>query len=346
MPLSQLLADDIHALRGDAAALDGGSERERIARLADRAARSALPVLIEGEPGSGSRALARAIHDCGERKERPFLRLPAGEAPVQSERPTGVSGLLKEAIGGTLFIQDVECLGGEGQNDLLDCLYRQDAGRAHRRPDVRIIASGSDLAGSVREGRFREDLFYRLQALPITLRPLRAQRDAIPEWAQLFIGRFAADEGKRIRGLSADAAALLARYDWPGNLRQLENALYRAVIMAEGPFLTSTEFPQVASHLRGIRIDIPPVPVLRASSSTRPAPAPESEHVARRDPHALSLINDAGEMVTLADLEARAIRFALAHYQGRMSAISRHLGIGRSTLYRKLKELGLDDEAA
>jgi DNA-binding NtrC family response regulator len=195
MPLSHLLADDIRALRGDAAHLDGGSERGRIARLADRAARSALPVLIEGEPGSGARALAHAIHDCGERKERPFLRLPIGGKPVQSERPTGLSGLLKEAVGGTLFIQDVGCLGGEGQNDLLDCLYRQDAGRSHGRPDVRIIASGSDLAGSVRDGRFREDLFYRLQALPITLRPLRAQRDAIPEWAQLFIGRFAADEG-------------------------------------------------------------------------------------------------------------------------------------------------------
>jgi DNA-binding NtrC family response regulator len=139
---------------------------------------------------------------------------------------------------------------------------------------------------------------------------------------------------------------LLARYDWPGSLRQLENAIYRAVILAEGPFLTSAEFPQVSSHLRGIRIDIPPVPVLRTSSSTRPAPPPASEPVAIRDHHALSLINDAGEMVTLADLEARAIRFALAHYHGHMSAISRHLGIGRSTLYRKLKELGLDDEAA
>jgi DNA-binding NtrC family response regulator len=346
MPLPDLLADDIRALRGDPARLDGGSERERIARLADRAARSVLPVLIEGEPGSGARALARAIHDCSERKGRPFLRLPAAEAFVQGKRPTGVPALLKEAGGGTLFVQDVERLNGDGQNELLDCLYRQDTGRTLRRHDVRIIASGSDLAGSVREGRFREDLFYRLQALPITLRPLRAQRDAIAEWSHLFIGRFAADEGKRIRGLSADAAALLARYDWPGNLRQLENAVYRAVIMAEGPFLTSTEFPQVVSHLRGIRIDIPPVPVMRASPPTRPAPAPESGRAARRDLHAVSLIDDAGEMMSLADLEAQAIRFALAHYQGHISAISRHLGIGRSTLYRKLKELGLDDEAA
>jgi DNA-binding NtrC family response regulator len=206
---------------------------------------------------------------------------------------------------------------------------------------VRIIASGLGPASSVREGRLREDLFYRLQALPIMLRALRAQREGIAEWANLFIGRFAADEGKRIKSLSADAADLLARYDWPGNLRQLENAVYRAVILAEGSFLTSMEFPQIARHVQGSRIAIPPVPAMKAM-----APVAANTGPAKRDPHTLSLINDIGEMRSLADLEAQAIRFALLYYQGHMSAISRHLGIGRSTLYRKLKELGLQDEAA
>jgi DNA-binding NtrC family response regulator len=306
MPLSRLFADDIRALREDAAGLVATPERERVSRQAEKAARSALPVLIESEPGSGAQALARAIHDCSERGNRPFTCLHAGEAPAQAD-PRLISASLKNANGGTLFIG----------------------------------ASGFDLAGRVREGRFREDLYYRLQALVISLRPLRAQRDAIAQWAHRLMGRFAADEGKRIRGLSAEAASLLARYDWPGNLRQLENAVYRAVLLAEGPFLTATEFPQIAAGLQGQRIGIPPVPAPRML-----APVHEAEAPARAAPHALSLINDTGEMLTLADLEAQAIRFALLHYQGHMSAISRHLGIGRSTLYRKLKELGLDGEAA
>ncbi len=343
MLLNQLLADDIRALRQGAGHPVPGSERERIARLADRASRSLLPVLIEGEPGSGAQALARAIHDCSERRDRPFTRLHATEASVRGDPAKAVVAGIKDAHGGTLFIQDVEHLNDEGQRQLLIALHAHDMSRAGRRPDVRIIASGFDLAGSVREGRFREDLFYRLQTLPMTLRPLRAQREAIAEWVDLFIGRFAADEGKRIKGLSADAASLLARYDWPGNLRQLENAIYRAVVLAEGSFLTAMEFPQIASHFQQRRIGIPPVPAPRLLPS---APAAVSDDPQKRDPHALPLINDTGEMRTLADLEAQAIRFALLYYQGHMSAISRHLGIGRSTLYRKLKELGLQDEAA
>jgi len=343
MPLNQILADDIRALRQGAGRPVPGSERERIARLADRASRSLLPVLIEGEPGSGAQALARAIHACSERRERPFTCLLARETSVQGDSAKAIPAGIKDANGGTLFVQDVEHLDDEGQHQLLIALHSLDAGRAGRRPDVRIIASSLDLAGSVREGRFREDLFYRLQALPMTLRPLRAQREAIPEWVDLFVGRFAVDEGKRIKGLSMDAAALLARYDWPGNLRQLENAIYRAVILAEGAFLTAMEFPQLASHFQQRRIGIPPVPVPRLQAA---APAVDGDNPGKRDPHALPLINDAGDMRTLADLEAQAIRFALLYYQGHMSAISRHLGIGRSTLYRKLKELGLQDEAA
>jgi DNA-binding NtrC family response regulator len=343
MPLSRFFADDIRALRQGAASLVAGSERERAARHADRAARSALPVLIESEPGSGARALARAIHDGSERKIRPFIRFQAEEALHRDESlDAALARLMKDANGGTLFIQDVERLNGDGQKRLLDALHPDATLRHARRPDVRIIAaSGFDLAEQVREGEFREDLFYRLQTLSISLRPLRAQRDAIAEWATVFMSRFAMDEGKRIRGLSADAAALLARYDWPGNLRQLENVIYRAVILAEGPFLTPAEFPQIAAHVQGFRVEVPPVPTARTL-----APVPANEPAERRDPHALSLITDNGEMRTLAELEAQAIRFAILHYQGHMSAISRHLGIGRSTLYRKLKELGLDDAAA
>lgn len=340
MPLHRFFADDIHALRQGAASFVAGSERERTARLADRAARSALPVLIETEAGSGAKALAKAIHENSERKARPFIVLLAEEAFA---REGTLLRRLKEANGGTLLIEGVEHLPAEAQTQLTEAIFHQDAAaRPARRLDVRIIASaGFDLADKVRGGRFSQDLYYRLHAMPLALRPLRAQRDAIAEWARLFAERFAKDEGKKIRGLSADALTLLARYDWPGNLRQLENAVYRAVILADGAFLTPSEFPQIAAHVEGFRIEIPPVPTARTL-----APIRAQEPAAKPVPHALSLIRDSGDMLTLAELEERAIRFALVHYQGHLSAISRHLGIGRSTLYRKLKELGLSDEAA
>lgn len=344
MPLHRFFADDIRALRLGTDGFEAGSERERTARLADRAARSALPVLIETEAGSGATALAKAIHESGERKARSFIAFRTNEA--LSGRETQEAALLRhmrEARGGTLFIEDVGRLSGHAQERLAESLFRQDSGpRTGRRLDLRLIASaGFDLSENVREGRFREDLYYRLQTMALALLPLRGQKDVIAEWAVLFARRFASDEGKTIRGLSADALSLLSRYDWPGNLRQLENAVYRSVILADGAFLTPSEFPQIAAQVEGFRIDIPPLPVARAL-----APLRAQEPGAKHDPHALSLIRESGDMVTLAELEERAIRFALVHYQGHMSAISRHLGIGRSTLYRKLKELGLNDAAA
>jgi len=344
MPLHRFFADDILAFRQGTVSVVAGSDRERTARLADRAARSALPVLIETEAGSGAQALAKAIHGSGERKARSFIAFRADGARSGAEaQEAALLRHMKEAHGGTLFIEGVEQLSAEAQERLTEVLFQQEAGpRPGRRLDIRLIVSaGSGLADRVREGRFREDLYYRLQAMPLSLRPLRVQREAIAEWAGFFAERFAADEGKTIRGLSADALALLARYDWPGNLRQLENAVYRAVILADGAFLTPREFPQIAAHVEGFHIDIPPVPAGRIL-----APFQTPEPAARHDPHALSLVRESGDMLTLAELEERAIRFALVHYQGHMSAISRHLGIGRSTLYRKLKELGLSDAAA
>lgn len=338
MPLAQVFANDIRALSLGTSALGMATERERLARLGERAARSSLPVLIESEPGSGAQALARAIHDCSERKARPFIGINADH-----QDDDALAHQIGNAHGGTLFIKDVGRLSGEAQRRLLAVFRNEHAARrGGRRQDVRIIAAaGFDLIGQVREGRLREDLYYRLQTLPIALRPLRAQRDAIIEWGTLFAHRFAEDEGKRIRGLSADAENLLARYDWPGNLRQLENVVFRAVVLAESPYLTPAEFPQIAAQVQGFRVEIPPVRTARALSPVREHPA-----IQKPNSQALALIGDTGEMRTLAELEAQAIRFALVHYQGHMSAISRHLGIGRSTLYRKLKELGLDDAAA
>ena len=283
MPLPRLFADDIRALRGEAERPAAGSERERIGRLAERAARSSLPVLIEGEPGSGAPALARAIHDCGERRERAFVRLHAGEAAGRQRSQTRLPGAFKDANGGTPVHR--RCRAARcGRPERTPGLPAP-AGRA--RAPCAATTSGSSPRASTSPDRCGRAAFARTSS---TLsRPCRypygpcgRSRRPIADWAHRFIRRFAADEGKRIGGLSAEAGALLARYDWPGNLRQLENAVYRAVILAEGLFLTPTEFPQIASHLQGRRIEIPPLPVAQA-------PAPQrlsaSERTAGRDPY-------------------------------------------------------------
>ena len=127
--------------------------------------------------------------------------------------------------------------------------------------DVRLIsATNQNLIELVKAGRFREDLFYRLNVFPISIPPLRARACDVPDLAVRFLARFCAEEGKRIRGISAEALALLAAYDWPGNVRQLENAMFRAVVLADGDELTTAEFPQIAAQVEGFDVRIPPAP--------------------------------------------------------------------------------------
>lgn len=179
----------------------------------------------------------------------------------------------------------------------------------------------------------------------MTLPPLRARREDIPDLVRSFCARFAAEEGKRLRGITAEAMALLSRYPWPGNVRQLENALFRAVVLADGDELTVAEFPQIAAQVEGFDVRIPPLPSQAALPAGGLEPVREIVRVEVRDPHAMSLVvEDTGDMKTMEAVEAEVIRFALQFYRGRMSEVSRRLGIGRSTLYRKLKELGLDEE--
>jgi DNA-binding NtrC family response regulator len=195
----------------------------------------------------------------------------------------------------------------------------------------------------VKKGEFREDLYYRLNVFPMTLPPLRARREDIPDLVRSFMARFAAEEGKRLRGISSEAMTLLVRYEWPGNVRQLENAMFRAVVLADGDELTIAEFPQIAHQVEGFDVRIPAAPA--SPEGGLPAPVREIVRVEVRDPNALSLTGEDGEIKRLEEIEAEIIRFALGHYRGHMSEVSRRLGIGRSTLYRKLKELGLEGDA-
>jgi DNA-binding NtrC family response regulator len=199
----------------------------------------------------------------------------------------------------------------------------------------------------VRGGRFREDLYYRLHVFPIMLPPLRSRREDIPDLARHFLARFAAEEGRKIRSLTPEAVALLSAYDWPGNVRQLENIVFRAVVLADGDELGVEEFPQVAALVDGFDVRIPAAPLL-PPKPVHSGPAmitgqPIREIVTIRDPNTLALLDPKGEVRSLETLEAEALKFAIRHYRGQMTEVARKLAIGRSTLYRKLKELGLED---
>lgn len=346
-----MLVDEIRSLRREASQSTDG---QRAIRLAEKASKSSVSVLIEGEAGTGGDALARAIHECSERRTKPFVRVHAGGRAdevaialfgLDRGAGAGLPGKFFEAHGGTLLIQGIEELPPNVQSALLKVIQNgeieQVGGRRSIRVDVRVIATAHvSLLERVRQGRFREDLYYRLHVLPITLAPLRTRRESIAPYARAFLARFAAEEGKRITGLRADVVPLLESYSWPGNVRQLESAVFRAVALAEGGILTPAEFPQIAARVEGFEVEIPPVPV---PAPVAHSPAQEVVRVEVRDPHALPLVDENGEMRRLDDLEADIIRFALTHYRGHMSAVSRRLGIGRSTLYRKLKELGLEN---
>jgi DNA-binding NtrC family response regulator len=335
-----------------------------VLKAAEKAAASVIPVLIEGESGVGKELIARAIHGSGVRRAKPFVAVNCGALPenlVESilfghEKGafTGATekhtGKFVEADCGTLFLDEVGELPGPAQVKLLRALQENEVepvgGRKPVKVDVRIIsATNRDLIADVKAGRFREDLFYRLHVFPISVPPLRSRRDDIPELARHFLNRIAAEESKRIRAVSAGGMALLAAHHWPGNVRQLENAIFRAVVLADGDEIGINEFPQVAVQVPS---DAPATQPLIEPSPAIMSSWAESETAAGQNrPEAvmqsLPLTDPRGDVRPLDDIERDAIRFAISHYRGQMSEVARRLRIGRSTLYRKLEGLGLED---
>src|ERR1700755_87928 len=215
-----------------------------VMRTAKKAAASAIPVLIDGESGVGKELFARAIHGSSERKSKPFVAVNCGAIPdnlVESilfghEKGsfTGATerhmGKFVEASGGTLFLDEVGELPLGAQGELLLALREGTVeavgGRKPVKVDVRIVsATNRKLLDRVKGGHFREDLFYRLHVLPLTIPALRARREDIPHLLRHFLARFTAEENRAITGISGDAMAYLAELDWPGNIRQLENTV-------------------------------------------------------------------------------------------------------------------------
>ena len=383
------LQDEITRIRKTAAGtltfddiITRSAAMERVLRLGDRAASSHIPILIEGESGVGKELIARAIQGSGDRASKPFVTVNCGAIPenlVESilfghEKGafTGATekhvGKFQEAHGGTLFLDEVGELPLDVQVKLLRALQESEidpiGARRPVRIDFRLIsATNRRLVDLVKEGRFREDLYYRLNVFPIWIPPLRDRLEDIPELARHFLARFAAEESKpHVASVAPDTIALLQSYDWPGNIRQLENAVFRAVVLCDDAYLRPEDFPQIqamsgagGSEMIGLAASEPmalpsppmmvgePAPGSPRMSSGQGGFAGMAEGVA---PFGfLRALDDTGHVKTLEAVERDMIVTAIDHYGGRMAEVARRLGIGRSTLYRKLKDYGLDQAA-
>ncbi|MEM1161923.1 MAG: sigma-54 dependent transcriptional regulator [Pseudomonadota bacterium] len=323
------------------------STREAIA-MARRAARSEIPILIQGESGTGKEVFARAIHGSSDRAGEPFVAVNCGALPAQLVESilfghekgafTGATskrtGKFQEATGGTLFLDEIGELPLDAQVKLLRAIQTGEIDPVGATQPVKvnirlISATNRDLEDMIRSGGFREDLYYRLGVFPLTLPALRDRREDLPGLARMFLKRFATAEGVQVEGFTQSAMELIAHADWPGNVRQLENTIHRAVVMTDSTLIRPID-------LQGVGLRESAVPCAsRDQDAVLPGRAPGTDQYMREDGHIKRLL----------EIEAEVISKALAIYRGRMSETARRLGIGRSTLYRKIDELQLDKHA-
>ena len=296
-------------------------------------------VMILGPSGSGKEMVARAIHAASPRASGPFIALNAAaitpdrmelelfgnETPPGTERKIGA---LEEAHRGVLYLDEVADMPRETQNKILRVLTEQTfervGGSKRVKVDVRIISSTSqNLDSLIAEGLFREDLFHRLAVVPIAVPPLADRRQDVPLLIEAFMGQISEQTGIKPKPISDEAMAVLQSSDWPGNVRQLQAVLFRAAVFCDAEMLTASDFPQL-SELIGEQ-------------------AEGSHHV--QEAVGVMLYTEDGNLRPLEEIEADVIRLAIGHYRGRMTEVARRLGIGRSTLYRKLSDLGIDNAA-
>lgn len=353
---------------GFADLIGASSSLAHVIRLGERAAASTIPILITGESGVGKEMIARAIQGSSERSGRPFITVNCGAIPenlVESilfghEKGsfTGANakhiGKFEEASGGTLFLDEVGELPADMQVKLLRALQEGEVDPVgSKRPvkvDVRVIsATNRNLAEEVKAGNFREDLFYRLNVFPIEVPPLRSRPEDVPSLIEHFIQRYNAEERKDVRGVQHEVLEVLKSQAWPGNVRQLENTIFRAVVLSEGAYLSAEDFPTLSAQFESAGIVSGP-PVLfedlpaDATQAVDTAIAFRNSGIPDDDP--IHLYDREGHLRSLVDIETDIIRLAIETYDGRMSEIARRLGMGRSTLYRKIREYNLEVKRA
>ncbi len=317
---NRVLRETLRTRPGFADLIGVSVKMQRVYRLIERVSQHAYPVLILGESGTGKELVARSVHYSGVRRNKPFIPVDCSSlVPTLIEAElfgyvkgafTGAlhakQGLMEIADGGTLFLDEIGDLPFDMQAKLLRALQEKEVrpvGSTDRIPlSARIIAATNrDLDASVRAGTFRQDLFFRLNVVQIKIPPLRERKTDIPILVNSFLEKFSEANG-RMRTISEDAIARMMAYDWPGNVRELENAIERAIALGSGPILHAGDLPTNLQYGTGDRL-------------------PQND-----------------ELLPLDELERRAILRALREAGGDKLAAARMLGIGKTTLYRKLKQ--------
>jgi len=315
--------------------------RDALAKAA-KAARGHGTVLIEGETGTGKEILIRAMVAASPRAKAPLRIVNVRSVPAHSiesvlfghekgafagafERHVGV---LQHCDGGTLVLDEVNRLSPEMQERLAEALttdrVRPIGASYSFKIDVRAIAaSNQPLADLVAAGKFRAELLQALSGTRIGLPPLRDRASDIPALARHFLARIGEQPGLRQLGITDGALTLLAAFEWPGNVRQLQAVLFRAAVFCDGDAITAEDLPQLSELLRDF----------------------EPTGNAKQEGVGVQLYTDDGNLRPLEEIEADVIRLAIGHYRGRMTEVARRLGIGRSTLYRKLSDLGIENAA-
>ena len=306
------------------------SKMQEALALVERVAQTNSTVLIGGETGVGKDLIARAIHEKSRRASFPFIKINSTAIPetlIESElfgyekgAFTGATaskpGKFELADKGTLFLDEIGDIPLATQVKLLRVLqgheFERLGGTRTLKVDVRLIAATNrDLRAALEAGTFREDLYYRLNVVPIDIAPLRERREDIPELVRLFIGNFSGESGTPVTGISPDAMRLLVNYHWPGNVRELQNIMERACALAEGSVL----------EVGDIRLD---------AERTRPTP---------------SATGFLPEGFTLEQWEDEMIREALQRSHGNKSQAARLLGLSRNALRYRLSKIGIADDA-
>ncbi len=320
---------------------------QQVFRAIGRLAKSSVNVLVTGESGTGKELVARALHEHSPRAAKPFIALNTSAIPAELLESelfghekgsfTGADSLrrgrFEQADGGSLFLDEIGDMSPPLQTRLLRVLaegeFYRVGGQQPIRVDVRVIAAThQDLEERSRQGKFREDLFHRLNVIRIELPPLRARREDIPDLLRHYLQVAAQELGVEPKTLVAGAVEKLAAYDWPGNVRELVNFCRRATVLAPGSEIRVADLPAEVSGTATAAAGHADWTNLLAAWAERRAAQPGSQ----------PLLDDA-----LPDFERTLIRVALRHTQGHRQEAARLLGWGRNTLTRKLRELGMDD---